>query len=592
MPELPLLRRELLGILRTRRAFWLLVLTVTVSTILPLSFWPVQYARGAAIPTAAFYLLFFWTLLTSGLIVATSFAAASIAGEREQGTYELLCSLPLSPLVAVLPKLTACTAYASLILLTTAPAAMSFYFLGGIGLDTILSVYCVLLAALVTAVPIGVTASLQSATTAEASLRGIAYVAFWCSGPLLLLLLPIAAVGQLRSIRRFGLAVELSIKGFLSAVFGRLWAILAVAVVLIELCRGHGRGCVEALVSSSPFWVVHSVVESRADDESLLAWYFGCAALVGLSHLFHCALSVRRGGSVLRYDPNPRRFFTRISEWASHADHERSFLTEVLIDWASSGTRFLDNPVFVREARTELHGSRRFHRWLFSLPFLAYLLFGYSIAYSNGWAWLPTVFVPVTALILLMLPALAGVAISSEAERGNLETLKATPLTPQEVLKGKWLASLAAVGGLPAVVFWLVGFALPIFLGDKSDPTPLAVLIARVLFGGLIFAVTTAFAGVASLYASIRAGRSLPALLLAYLLVLGPTALIPGYLAMVLPSSAYPMWLSPFTAEVSCLTGRPFEIRWADATIFCGLYVAVATILWKLAVRRLERWTP
>ncbi len=40
LPEFPLLKRELLGLLRTQRAFWLLVGAVGLSSLVPLAFWP------------------------------------------------------------------------------------------------------------------------------------------------------------------------------------------------------------------------------------------------------------------------------------------------------------------------------------------------------------------------------------------------------------------------------------------------------------------------------------------------------------------------------------------------------------------------
>ena len=48
--EFPLLKRELVGLLRTKRAFWLLVSTIIISSLVPLLTWPAFWASGPQDP--------------------------------------------------------------------------------------------------------------------------------------------------------------------------------------------------------------------------------------------------------------------------------------------------------------------------------------------------------------------------------------------------------------------------------------------------------------------------------------------------------------------------------------------------------------
>jgi hypothetical protein len=100
----PILRREFVGLLRTRKVYWLTVLTVAGCGLLPLLWWP---PGGSPMPSAAAHNAYLTYLAIAGaaiLIAVPALAATSIAGERERRTYESLLATRVEPSAIVLGK--------------------------------------------------------------------------------------------------------------------------------------------------------------------------------------------------------------------------------------------------------------------------------------------------------------------------------------------------------------------------------------------------------------------------------------------------------------------------------------------------------
>ncbi|MGH9361024.1 MAG: ABC transporter permease [Thermoanaerobaculia bacterium] len=191
----PLLRRELVGLLRTRRAFWLLVLTAAAASLVPLLAWPREggsmLLRDESEHRMVLY-LFFCAQLGAALISVTAFSAGAIAGERERGTVDLLRSALVPPLSIVAAKALAPMGYALFLLAACVPVACLFYLLGGISFGSILRSCAVTFAAVISAELVCLVHSLRSRRTAQAAIRAVFWVFFWNLG--LLLLLQLAAL--------------------------------------------------------------------------------------------------------------------------------------------------------------------------------------------------------------------------------------------------------------------------------------------------------------------------------------------------------------------------------------------------------------
>src|SRR2546422_8027743 len=103
----PVLAHELLVNLRMRRAFILQLLYVVALAAVVYIAWPeagrVEIGSPAAAPRL--FKIFFLGQFALVALMAPSYAAGSITGEKERRTYELLISTPLEPGSVLLGKL-------------------------------------------------------------------------------------------------------------------------------------------------------------------------------------------------------------------------------------------------------------------------------------------------------------------------------------------------------------------------------------------------------------------------------------------------------------------------------------------------------
>ncbi len=146
----PVLSRELLVNLRSHRAFVLQFVYAGILAIAVLLAWPnVDDGRLGASVTAARQLfdLFFFGQFILVALVAPTFAAGSITGEKERKTYELLLASPLHPSWILVGKLLSSLAYLVLLLASSLPMMILGYLLGGILLSEVARAYLVLILA-------------------------------------------------------------------------------------------------------------------------------------------------------------------------------------------------------------------------------------------------------------------------------------------------------------------------------------------------------------------------------------------------------------------------------------------------------------
>src|SRR5437867_3862018 len=144
----PFLKHELRSLLRSRRAFWLLVLAVAASGSFALLSWPrADQAAEASLESRGTFFAFALAQLTLTIFMIPAFTAGAFAGEREHGTYDLLYSTPASPVSILVSKVLASTGYVGIVLTASAPAVCVLYLLGGIAFGVILKGYAVTFAA-------------------------------------------------------------------------------------------------------------------------------------------------------------------------------------------------------------------------------------------------------------------------------------------------------------------------------------------------------------------------------------------------------------------------------------------------------------
>ena len=146
----PVLSRELLVNLRSHRAFLLQLVYAGLMAGAVLVAWPQSDDGrvGASVSAARrLFDLFFYGQFLLVAMVAPTFAAGSITGEKERKTYELLLASPLKPSWILVGKLFSSLTYLILLLFSSLPMMILGYLLGGILLSEVARAYIVLILA-------------------------------------------------------------------------------------------------------------------------------------------------------------------------------------------------------------------------------------------------------------------------------------------------------------------------------------------------------------------------------------------------------------------------------------------------------------
>src|SRR4051794_10961127 len=146
----PVLARELLVTLRSPRAFVLQMLYVAFLAAVVYFYWPTgedgarQVSSGVA---QRLFDIFFLGQFFLVSLMAPTFAAGSITGEKERKTYEMLLASPLRPGTILVGKLLSSLSYLIILILSSLPLMILCYLLGGLLLSEITRSYLVLILA-------------------------------------------------------------------------------------------------------------------------------------------------------------------------------------------------------------------------------------------------------------------------------------------------------------------------------------------------------------------------------------------------------------------------------------------------------------
>ncbi len=182
----PVLQRELLQNLRTKRAFLLLLTYQVILGAVVYFAWPQQERLEAnAVAARRLVNLVFLGQYILASLMAPSFAAASISGEKERKTYELLLATPLWPSSIVFGKLLAALAHLAVLIFASLPIVLLCLPLGGVSLYEVLAAYLGLSLSVLTFGMISVACSSYFRRTSAALVASY------------LLILPLALIGVL-----------------------------------------------------------------------------------------------------------------------------------------------------------------------------------------------------------------------------------------------------------------------------------------------------------------------------------------------------------------------------------------------------------
>jgi len=154
--ENPVMQRELLVNLRMVRAFVLLFIYQALLGCVVYFAWPqdthldLTANSENARQTRALVDLFFIGQYVIASMMAPSFAAGSITGEKERHTYEMLLASPLRPAAIVLGKLIAALTHLAVLIFSSLPIVMLCLPLGGVHLSELLAAYLGLILSVIT----------------------------------------------------------------------------------------------------------------------------------------------------------------------------------------------------------------------------------------------------------------------------------------------------------------------------------------------------------------------------------------------------------------------------------------------------------
>ncbi|TWU05649.1 ABC transporter permease [Stieleria varia] len=396
--ENPVLQRELLVNLRTKRAFFLLAIYQILLAAVVLIAWPTDERLDlSSSPPSATKLvnLFFLGQYVIASLMAPSFAAGTITGEKERKTYEMLLASPLRPGAIVLGKMIASLTHIGMLIVGSLPIIVLCLPLGGVSVYEVLAAYLGLIVSVILFGAIGVLSS--SYFTRTASSLVVSYLAIL---PLVMLAVlfwnSLSADGDLR--------LKLAVLVF--PAFG-------LSGVILMGAAAAGRMLYPPDVGSEGKEVID--LEKEAEEA------------VGL---------------VIQPDQFPDRLFAPPKK------------QELMPDGA--------NPVYDKEIHSEIfsQGTLMLRLVIQISMVLAIPLMGVFLFFRAEQA--PWFSVYVIVFNMLVGPVFLASSMTSERERQTLDLLLTTTLTPTQILWGKFVVGFRVSAVLTGFLLWplLLGSAL------------------------------------------------------------------------------------------------------------------------------------
>jgi ABC-type transport system involved in multi-copper enzyme maturation permease subunit len=440
----PIVQRELVGLLRTRKALFFQGATVVLYAILVLLRWPADsQVDWAGIQAWRVFRTLGYGLTAVIVLLTPAFPATAFVRERKQGTLALLISSPMRPWSIYLGKLFGMLGFVAILLGLSLPSTAACYALGGLSLlEHIIPLYAVL-----------AVAGLQFTT-----------VGLWVSG----------RAGSTDAALRltYGLALVLSVVALGPHLF-------------LQGGTGLYPQIAEWVRCVSPIPAVMEVLQHGSVGAQGLASSVDVSAryvAIGLAMAAACAgLSIARLNYAMFDRSRPPGVITDERSKSQRMLRRLVFLVDPQRRKSAIGP--LVNPVMVKEFR-----SRRFGRshWMLRLVAgCALISLGLVYAASLGsvdWgiATIGGIMVLLQiALIVLLTPSLASGLISAERESGGWVLLQMTPLSPWKVLRGKLLSAFWPL--LLILTATLPGYLVMIYIDPRMWPEISRVLTTLLL---------------------------------------------------------------------------------------------------------------
>jgi ABC-type transport system involved in multi-copper enzyme maturation permease subunit len=443
----PIIRRELLELMRTRKALALQLSLALACALLVLVRWPTGETADLSGARALEVLrVFGYGLLAGVVLLVPAFPATSLVREKVKGTLALLLNSPLSAWSIYFGKLGGVLGFTAILLIMTLPAAAACYALGGatagaglaelydfFGLGApgpeagILALYAVLALAALQLATLGLLVSSRSQSTDGALRVTYALVLAVCVLPLGPHLLTRGGgdfVGDLlttgvRDARPSDFTRGAS--AFLAEVAA--WFRCVSPVPAVMECLGQGDVGSQGITAGY----------DAALRYAILAPLFSLAcALAAVRQLSRTLLDRARPAGVMTQDLSGKDRLVRRA-WFLVDPQRRSGNMSLWV-----------NPVMVKEFRSRSLGRSHWMLRLIAVSAILSLALSYiAAAGALGWG-LEYIFGALVllqvALLVLMAPSLAAGLVSAERESGSWQLLRMTPLSSGAILRGKLMS--------------------------------------------------------------------------------------------------------------------------------------------------------
>jgi ABC-type transport system involved in multi-copper enzyme maturation permease subunit len=429
----PVLKKDLLGLLRLKRVAAVQVLFVAVLAVMVLGSWPQQGVLEGSVDVAKTVQIgdrvglvnfressggggalrgadrFLLGLTLGQIVLLTLFvpgvAAVAVSGEREQNTLEMLYASRLKPGQIIAGKIGVAVGYPMLLLLMALPFLALLNWRGDVRGSDLLLAYAILIVTAVFLAIVSLTVSAWSKQSGTALVIAYALVLILCGGA------------------------------------------IVPAAIMLDSAEGQTAPILHYARSLSPVAAALSLLQPHSNfggtSRGLLPIWQVFLPLTGLAILGCFAALVSKLGKA----PSSSEGFGAVGA----ADAQRSIARRLLflIDPKKSPKPFgVWNPIAAKERRT---GSLRSGRWtirifygclFLSLGLAVMSLYG-GVEQGDLLQYVARVVVALQiGIVALVAPSLTSAAVSSEIENGTWELLRLTPRGGGEIFVGKLLPSL------------------------------------------------------------------------------------------------------------------------------------------------------
>lgn len=423
----PLIRREFFGLLRSPKAFSMLIVLTAMFSITVLIRWPSDPSSVSGSQSIEVFRVFGYGLLAGVVFLVPSFPATSIVNEKNNKTLTLLLNSPLSAFSIYFGKISGVLLFSLLVLMCSLPASAACFAMGGITAgNELLMLYLVLILLVLQYTTLGMLIS-SHAQTSDAAVR-LTYAAV-----LALLLLTLVPAAFVRG------------TGTFPPVFAEVSEWIRDLSPLPAIMEIMGQSEIGSA----------GLKESSTINGFLLMTLVSSLIFAGLtlSRLNYRIFDRSRSKGVIT---NERGTMARLF---------RRLLYIVDPQRRKTGIPWYLNPVMVKEFRCRKFGRSQWLLRLVSICAVVSMVLTFMAANSaTSWG-VQTIggllVVMQVVLVVVLTPSLASGLISGERDSGGWELLRMTPLSAFRIVFGKllsvaWTLLLVLMATLPGYLMMMM----------------------------------------------------------------------------------------------------------------------------------------